>query len=55
MKIKTTRAIETHNPVIHGGRFSVNNQDPEILDFSSNVGPIGMPTSVTSILKKRLV
>ena len=38
MKIRTTRAIETHNPVVHGGRFSVNNQDPDILDFSSNVG-----------------
>ena len=54
MKIRTTRAIETHNPVVHGGRFSVNNQDPNILDFSSNVGPIGMPASVKSILKKRL-
>ena len=55
MKIRTTRAIETHNPVVHGGRFSVNNQDPDILDFSSNVGPIGMPVSVKSILKKRLI
>ena len=54
MKIRTTRVIETHNPVVHGGQFSVNNQDPSILDFSSNVGPIGMPPSVKSILKKRL-
>ena len=54
MKIRTTHAIETHNPIIHGGRFSVNNQDPNILDFSSNVGPIGMPPSVKSLLKKRL-
>jgi len=55
VKIRTTRAIETHNPVVHGGRFSVNNQDPDILDFSSNVGPMGMPISVKSILKKRLI
>ena len=54
MKIRTTSAIETHNPVVHGGRFSVTNQDPNILDFSSNVSPIGMPLSVKPILKKRL-
>lgn len=54
MKITTKRTILTHNPVTHGGRYSVVNQDPNILDFSSNVSPAGMPKSVKSILKKRL-
>jgi len=54
VKIRTTHAIESHNPVVHGGRFSEINQDPNILDFSSNVGPAGMPASIKPILKKRL-
>ncbi|HJJ22122.1 MAG TPA: threonine-phosphate decarboxylase CobD [Nitrosopumilus sp.] len=54
MKIKVKHAITSHNPVSHGGRYSVNNQDPSIVDFSSNIGPAGMPISVKSILKKRL-
>jgi threonine-phosphate decarboxylase len=54
VKITTKRTIATHNPVAHGGRYSVNNQDPRIIDFSSNISPAGMPTSIKSILKKRL-
>ena len=54
MKIRTKNAIATHNPVIHGGKFSAGNRDPSIVDFSSNISPIGMPTSVKSILKTKL-
>ena len=54
MKIRTKRNIVKHNPVAHGGRYSVDNQDPSIVDFSSNITPAGMPTSVKSILKRRL-
>jgi len=54
VKIKTKRNIVKHNPVAHGGRYSVDNQDPSIVDFSSNITPAGMPTSVKSILKRRL-
>ncbi len=54
MKITTKRAITTHNPVAHGGRYSVDDRDPRIIDFSSNINPTGMPSSVKSILKKRL-
>ena len=43
-----------HNPVIHGGKFSISDLDPEIIDFSSNVGPLGIPISVKQILKKIL-
>jgi len=43
-----------HNPVSHGGHFSINNKDPDIIDFSSNVSPAGTPKSVNSVLKNKL-
>ena len=54
MKITTKRTILAHNLIPHGGRFSVDNADPDIVDFSSNITPAGMPASVKSALKKRL-
>lgn len=54
VKIRIKRNIAKHNPVAHGGRFSVDNLDSSIVDFSSNISPAGMPTSVKSILKRRL-
>ena len=54
MKIRTKSTILSHNPVSHGGRYSVNDRDPNIVDFSSNTSPAGMPVSIKSKLKKRL-
>ena len=54
MKIRTRHSFAVHNPVIHGGRYSIDGQDSDIVDFSSNINPAGMPASVKSILKKRL-
>ncbi len=54
MKIRTKNAISTHNPVIHGGRYSIPNLDSDIIDFSSNISPAGIPASVKQVLKKRL-
>ena len=54
VKIRTKNTISRHNPVIHGGKFSISDLDPEIIDYSSNVGPMGIPVSVKEILKKRL-
>lgn len=54
MKIRTKRTIEKHTPVAHGGLFSLGAKDPKILDFSSNISPAGMPSSVASFLKKQL-
>lgn len=34
----------------HGGLYSVENPDPKILDFSSNVNPLGYPRSVRRLL-----
>ncbi len=54
VKIRTKSGIASHVPVKHGGRLSVNNPDPKIVDFSSNVSPAGTPQSVKLLLKKRL-
>ncbi len=49
MKIRTKLSIKRHVPVIHGGR---NNS--HIIDFSSNICPIGTPLSVKKTLKKNI-
>ena len=54
MRIHTTSSIIRHVPVIHGGRNFIRNSDPYILDFSSNITPIGIPLSVKTALKKNL-
>lgn len=54
MKIRTRHSFAVHNPVVHGGRYSIDNRDSSIVDFSSNINPAGMPASVKSTLKKRL-
>ena len=42
-------------PVIHGGRNSLkNNDESKILDFSSNINPNGIPSSVKTILTRKL-
>ena len=54
MKIKAKSTFETHKPVTHGGLFSKNPSVSEILDFSSNITPAGMPKEVKNILKKQI-
>ncbi len=52
MKIRTKSSIIRHVPVIHGGKNPLKSSDPQILDFSSNINPLGIPNSVKKILKK---
>ncbi len=52
MKIRTKLSIIRHVPVIHGGRHTLH--DPQIIDFSSNISPIGTPLSVKKTLKKNI-
>ena len=52
MKIRTKLSIIRHTPVIHGGRN--NSCDPQILDFSSNICPIGIPPSIKKSLKENI-
>ncbi len=39
---------------MHGGRNSIKNSNSHIIDFSSNITPIGIPLSVKTNLKKNL-
>ena len=43
-----------HIPIIHGGKNSIKTTDNQIIDFSSNITPIGTPPSVKTIIKKTL-
>ena len=52
MKIRTKLSITRHIPVIHGGRPTLH--DSKIIDFSSNISPIGIPPSVKKTLKKNI-
>ena len=54
MKIRTKSSIIRHIPVVHGGKNTVQTTDSSIIDFSSNISPIGTPTSVKKILKKNI-
>jgi len=54
VKIRSKTSITKHHPVSHGGRFSGGNQLIDVLDFSSNTSPAGMPSSVKSTIKKRV-
>ena len=52
MKLKTKKEFKVHNPIIHGGLNSLD--DPNIIDFSSNVTPLGAPKSVLTVLKRKI-
>jgi len=54
VKIRTKSSIRRHIPVIHGGKIPVKNSDHNIIDFSSNITPLGIPNSVKLIIKKNL-
>lgn len=54
MKLRTKSSIIRHIPVIHGGRVFSKNPDSQIIDFSSNIAPIGTPIQVKKILKKNI-
>ena len=54
MKITVKSSIRQHTPVIHGGKFPLKNRDQNIIDFSSNITPLGIPHSVKLVIKKNL-
>ena len=39
-------------PAVHGGKNPLQNHDDEIIDFSSNINPNGIPLSVKTMLKR---
>ncbi len=54
MKIRTKPAITNHVPVIHGGKNPSQRADSRIIDFSSNISPIGTLSSIKKTLKKNI-
>jgi threonine-phosphate decarboxylase len=54
VKISTKSSIRKHIPVIHGGKISSKKSDQKIIDFSSNITPLGIPHSVKLIIKQNL-
>lgn len=46
--------IKSHIPVPHGGLYSISNPRDDILDFSSNVNPLGPSPNVIKIIKENL-
>ncbi len=53
MKLGVASSIANHKTVAHGGIYSAGLKfDPKILDFSSNVNPLGFPPKIKNELKK---
>jgi len=52
--VKLDFTISSHKRVPHGGLYSISNPGPDILDFSSNVNPIGPSPIVLKTIKNRL-
>ena len=53
MKLGIAGQVKNHKPVSHGGIYSAGlGYDSKIIDFSSNVNPMGYPLSIINDLKK---
>src|SRR5690242_8601892 len=53
VKFVLERNVSNHNVIQHGGFYSSGLQyDPKFIDFSSNVNPLGFPSSITKIINK---
>lgn len=48
--MKFAKNIQTHLKAGHGGPYSIKNPNPQTLDFSSNVNPLGFPGMVKKSL-----
>jgi threonine-phosphate decarboxylase len=54
LKITPNPNTVKHIPAAHGGIFSIKNLDEKIVDFSSNVNPLGCHPGVKKYLKNQL-
>jgi len=52
--VKLDLAISSHKPVSHGGLYSIATPSLEILDFSSNINPLGPSPRVFKTIKNHL-
>ncbi|NOS62084.1 MAG: histidinol-phosphate aminotransferase family protein, partial [Nitrosarchaeum sp.] len=46
--------ISVHKRISHGGPFSITHPSPDILDFSSNINPMGTSSLVRKTIKNQL-
>ncbi len=55
MRLGVTPSVANHRTAAHGGIYSTGlGYDPKIIDFSSNVNPIGFPSKIKNELEKNL-
>ena len=54
MKIHPNKSAQSHIPASHGGKYGTKNPDANVIDFSSNVNPLGCHPGVKRYLKKHL-
>ncbi|NIM26419.1 MAG: threonine-phosphate decarboxylase [Nitrososphaeria archaeon] len=52
--MKPNPRLTAHKPIKHGGIFSISKPDPKILDFSSNINPLGPGANVHKTIKENL-
>jgi len=52
--VKLNSIVKSHNPVSHGGIYSISNPRSDILDFSSNVNPLGPSPNILKSIKNNL-
>jgi len=53
VKFALERNVSNHRVIQHGGFYSSGlRYDPKFIDFSSNVNPLGFPSSITKIINK---
>jgi len=41
VKIHPNKSAQSHIPASHGGKYGIKNPDVNVIDFSSNVNPLG--------------
>lgn len=54
MNTSIKSSILKHSPVVHGGKNSLKNLGKDVIDFSSNVNPLGCPDPILTQLKKNI-
>jgi histidinol-phosphate/aromatic aminotransferase/cobyric acid decarboxylase-like protein len=54
VKIHPNKSAQSHIPASHGGKYGTKNPDANVIDFSSNVNPLGCHPGVKRYLKKQL-
>jgi len=54
VKIHPNKPARLHIPASHGGKYGTKSPDVNVVDFSSNVNPLGCHPGVRRYLKKQL-